>query len=401
MAWGMSHLQDELVNYLSFAVTGYLAPLNVPPCAMYLDAWLGGQELYTGDTPKMGPHFIAAVAIEGFPAESCPSILAHLETLAIQFRFSQRFIPLDAHEAMGILRASHRKWKQRTRGFFSSGVQDARRHGQRGCRARMAEEAEHAITDASSNLVVFGYYTPVLILMGESRETIQDEARIISRELRRFGFASRIETVNTLEAFLGSVPGHTVPNVRRPLLHSLNFADFMPASSTWPGLAACPSPLFPPKSPPLLYGATSGSTPFRLNLHVGDVGHTLIFGPTGAGKSTLLALIAAQFRRYKDARITAFDKGRSLFALVSRGRRPALRSCRRQRQPEPLPARQARYAGRHGLCSRLACHLLPAPARERSNAAAEGGNLPGTPANAGEPRRSGAQPHRFCCDRSG
>ena len=42
----------------------------------------------------------------------------------------------------------------------------------------------------------------------------------------------------------------------------------------------------------------SGSTPFRLNLHVDDVGHTLIFGPTGSGKSTLLALIAAQFRRY-------------------------------------------------------------------------------------------------------
>ena len=312
---GHSHLQDELVNYLSFAVTGYLAPLNVPPCAMYLDAWLGGQELYAGDTPKMGPHFISAVAIEGFPAESYPSILAHLETLAIQFRFSQRFIPLDAHEALGILRANHRKWKQRTKGFFSQvfktqgGMvnEDA---------VRMTVEAEHAITDASSNLVVFGYYTAVLILMGESRETIQDEARIISRELRRLGFASRVETVNTLEAFLGSLPGHTVPNVRRPLLHSLNFADLMPASSTWPGLAACPSPLFPPKSPPLLYGATSGSTPFRLNLHVGDVGHTLIFGPTGAGKSTLLALIAAQFRRYEGARVTAFDKGRSLFALA-------------------------------------------------------------------------------------
>ena len=34
------------------------------------------------------------------------------------------------------------------------------------------------------------------------------------------------------------------------------------------------------KSPP---------TPFRLDLHVGDVGHTLVVGPTGAGKSVLLA----------------------------------------------------------------------------------------------------------------
>jgi type IV secretion system protein VirB4 len=57
-------------------------------------------------------------------------------------------------------------------------------------------------------------------------------------------------------------------------------------------------------------------SPFRLNLHVSDVGHTLIFGPTGAGKSTLLAIIAAQFLRYRDARVTAFDKGRSLLALA-------------------------------------------------------------------------------------
>jgi type IV secretion system protein VirB4 len=70
---------------------------------------------------------------------------------------------------------------------------------------------------------------------------------------------------------------------------------------------------------------TTGATPFRLNLHDGDVGHTLIFGPTGAGKSTLLAMILAQFRRYQSrprpggstvpASVTAFDKGRSLYTL--------------------------------------------------------------------------------------
>jgi type IV secretion system protein VirB4 len=60
----------------------------------------------------------------------------------------------------------------------------------------------------------------------------------------------------------------------------------------------------------------SGSTPFRLNLYVDDVGHTLIFGPTGSGKSTLLALIAAQFRRYEHAQIFAFDKGNSLLPLT-------------------------------------------------------------------------------------
>jgi type IV secretion system protein VirB4 len=65
-------------------------------------------------------------------------------------------------------------------------------------------------------------------------------------------------------------------------------------------------------APPLLHGRTEGSTPFRLSLHVGDVGHTLVIGPTGAGKSVLLALMALQFRRYPRSQIFAFDFGGSI-----------------------------------------------------------------------------------------
>ena len=61
---------------------------------------------------------------------------------------------------------------------------------------------------------------------------------------------------------------------------------------------------------------TEGSTPFRFSLHVGDVGHTLIVGPTGAGKSVLLALMALQFRRYERSRIFIFDFGGSARAAT-------------------------------------------------------------------------------------
>jgi type IV secretion system protein VirB4 len=71
----------------------------------------------------------------------------------------------------------------------------------------------------------------------------------------------------------------------------------------------------------LLFGKTEGSTPFRFSLHVGDVGHTLVVGPTGAGKSVLLALIALQFRRYPRSQVFAFDFGGSIraAALAMRG----------------------------------------------------------------------------------
>jgi len=70
------------------------------------------------------------------------------------------------------------------------------------------------------------------------------------------------------------------------------------------------------KAPPLFLAKTEGSTPFRFSLHVGDVGHTLVVGPTGAGKSVLLALMAIQFRRYPNSQVFAFDFGCSVRAAT-------------------------------------------------------------------------------------
>jgi type IV secretion system protein VirB4 len=69
-------------------------------------------------------------------------------------------------------------------------------------------------------------------------------------------------------------------------------------------------------APPLFLAKTEGSTPFRFSLHVGDVGHTLVVGPTGAGKSVLLALMALQFRRYAHSQVFVFDFGGSARAAT-------------------------------------------------------------------------------------
>src|SRR4030095_1411357 len=85
-----------------------------------------------------------------------------------------------------------------------------------------------------------------------------------------------------------------------------------PLSSVWAG----PERNEHLGGPPLLIAKTDGATPFRLSLHVGDVGHTLVVGPTGAGKSVLLALMALQFRRYPGSQVFAFDFGGSIRAAA-------------------------------------------------------------------------------------
>ena len=111
--------------------------------------------------------------------------------------------------------------------------------------------------------------------------------------------------------------GNGYTNIARIPINTANLADLLPVASAWPGDEYNPCPFYEKNSPPLIQGETPGSTPFRLNLHIGDVGHTFIAGPTGSGKSTILALIAAQHLKYKDAQVFVFDKGHSMFPLCS------------------------------------------------------------------------------------
>jgi type IV secretion system protein VirB4 len=306
---------DHFLRWLQFCVTGLSHPVILPSNPMYLDAIIGGQELWAGTVPKIGRKFIQAVAIEGFPLESTPGILTALGEQPCEYRWSSRFIFMDTHEAVAHLDKYRKKWKQKIRGFFDqvfntntgSIDQDA---------MSMVADAELAIAEVNSGLVAQGYYTSVVILMDDNRDRLDVSARQVEKAINRMGFAARVETINTMEAYLGSLPGHGVENVRRPLINTMNLADLLPTSTIWTGMNQAPCPMYPPLAPALMHCVTHGSTPFRLNLHVSDVGHTFMFGPTGAGKSTHLALIAAQLRRYPGMTLFAFDKGMSIYPLV-------------------------------------------------------------------------------------
>ena len=126
------------------------------------------------------------------------------------------------------------------------------------------------------------------------------------------GWVTEVERANALQSWFGSQPGHAYADVRRPLVNSLNLCDVVPFAQAWRG-ETWNDHL---DAPCLLQARTEGSTPFALNLHKGDVGHTLVAGPTGAGKSTLLNLLAAQWMRYDDAQVYFFDKGGSCRILT-------------------------------------------------------------------------------------
>jgi type IV secretion system protein VirB4 len=311
---GSTITYDEFLSYLQCCVTGINQPVVLPSHPIYLDAIIGGQELWGGVVPKIGRQFIQCVAIDGFPLESHPGILTALAELPTQYRWSNRFIFLDGHEAVGHLDKFRRKWNQKVRGFFDQVFNTGSGQIDQDALA-MVQDADAALGEVNSGMVGMGYYTSVVVLMDTDRATVEAAARNIAKAIEGLGFIARIESINTMDAYLGSIPSHGYENVRRPLINTMNLADLIPTSTIWTGENAAPCPFYPPLSPPLMHCRTTGNAPFRLNFHVRDVGHGIVFGPTGAGKSTFLGLIVASFLRYRGMNVFAFDKGMSMYAL--------------------------------------------------------------------------------------
>jgi type IV secretion system protein VirB4 len=304
---------DELFQFVRFCISGENHPVRLPDIPMYLD-WLATAELRHGTTPTVENRYLGIVAIDGLPAESWPGILSSLDRMPLTYRWSSRFIFLDPQEAREQLERTRKKWQQKVRPFFDQLFQTQSRSIDQDA-LLMVAETEDAIAEASSQLVAYGYYTPAIVLFDEKADRLRENCEAIRRLIQAEGFGARIETLNATDAYLGSLPGNCYANIREPLINTRNLSDLIPLNSVWSGSPTAPCPFYPSGAPPLMQVA-SGSTPFRLNLHVDDVGHTLVFGPTGSGKSTLLALMAAQFRRYEGAQIFAFDKGRSMLPLT-------------------------------------------------------------------------------------
>jgi type IV secretion/conjugal transfer VirB4 family ATPase len=313
---GRDYIEDEQLQYMDFCVSGVLRPVRLPSIPMYLDALLGTYPFYGGIAPRVGDMHIQVVTIDGFPHDSYPGILHALDELGYEYRWSTRFIFLDPQRARAVINGVRRRWQQKQRGLkdqvfnTSSGAVDLDA-------MEMTQDAQSAIGEAESNQVRFGYYTSCVVIMHTDRELLLEQAREARKALMNLGFSARIEDINAVEAYLGSIPAHAYPNVRRPILHTLNLADLLPVTAVWAGPQTNPCPFYPPDSPPLSYAATTGSTPFRINLHVGDVGHTLMIGKTGGGKSTALNFLLAQHFRYPNAQVFTFDKGYSSYVLVN------------------------------------------------------------------------------------
>lgn len=303
----------ETLTYLHSTISTKRHRVRVPETPMHLDALLADQPLTGGLEPRLGKQHLRILTIVGFPTATMPGILDELNRLAFPYRWSTRAILLDKTDATKLLTKIRRQWFGKRKSIAAI-LKEVMTNEQSVLvdtdAANKAADADAALQELGADYAGQAYVTATVAVWDADPRLADEKLRLVEKVIQGRDFTSMPETINAVDAWLGSLPGHVYANVRQPPISTLNLAHMIPLSAVWAG----PERDEHFNAPPLLYGKTEGSTPFRLSLHVGDVGHTLVVGPTGAGKSVLLALMALQFRRYDNSQIFAFDFGGSIRA---------------------------------------------------------------------------------------
>ena len=304
---------SETLTYLHSTVSTNRHRVRVPETPIYLDALLADQPLTGGLEPRLGDQHLRVLTVTGFPTATTPGLLDDLNRLAFPYRWSTRAVLLDKTDATRLLTRIRRQWFAKRKSIAAilkevmtneaSVLVDTDA-------ANKAADADMALQELGADVAGMAYVTATITVWDADPRIADEKLRLAEKVIQGRDFTAMVETVNAVDAWLGSLPGHAYANVRQPPISTLNLAHMIPLSAVWAG----PERDEHFGAPPLLYAKTEGSTPFRFSLHVGDVGHTLVVGPTGAGKSVLLALMALQFRRYVRSQVFAFDFGGSIRA---------------------------------------------------------------------------------------
>jgi type IV secretion system protein VirB4 len=303
------------LTYLHACVSTERQSVAVPPVPFYIDGLVADMPLVPGIAPMLGHSHLRTLTIRGFPDQTWPGLLDELNRQSLAYRWVARWLPFDKPFALKEIERKRRHWYAKRKGIAAllretlwgkeSPLVDSDAENQ-------AMDADAALQELGADYVAYGLFTATVTVWDEDQGRVAEKVKSVGRVLRSRGFVVAEETLNAVEAWLSSLPGQCYANLRQPPVSSLNLVHMIPISSVWAG----PERNEHLSGPPLLHARTAGATPFRLVLHQGDVGHTLVIGPTGSGKSVLLNLMDLQFRRYEGALVFRFDKGRSSMAPI-------------------------------------------------------------------------------------
>ncbi len=286
----------RLVNYDDWRVAGRVQS------SQFLDYQVVNSNIEAErDHLRVGDHIVRVLTMKEAITETKPLVLDALLKIPANFYVVTEWTSLPADKARKEVNKRRRHFNMSKTGFVSQMGNDATKTNPRDVLVDESKQADienlgdclRTLGDGQS----LGDFSLTIVLYGRSRLDLDQLVAEFTGVFTNADGNLFAETYNQLNAYFATLPGNYALNLRKLYLLNTNYADLsflftiVPGEKTNPHLG----------TEYLAVLETDNSTPYYLNLHNGEVAHTLILGMTGSGKTTTLTVIrrAAEAQGYQ------------------------------------------------------------------------------------------------------
>ena len=268
------------------------------------------------DHLRVGEHIVRVLTMKEAITETRPLALDALLKIPANFRVITEWTPLAADKARKEVNKRRRHFNMSKTGFVSQMGNDATKTNPRDVLVDESKQADienlgdclRALGDGQS----LGEFSLTIILYGRSKAELEQLGAEFTGVFTNADGSLFSETYNQLNAYFATVPGNYALNLRKLYLLNTNYADLSFLFTILPGEKTNAHL----DTEYLAVLETDNSTPYFLNLHNGEVAHTLILGMTGSGKSYLANFLLQNAQKYTPLTFI-FDIGGSFESLTT------------------------------------------------------------------------------------
>jgi type IV secretion system protein VirB4 len=300
----------RLLNFDGWRIAGK------PQSTQYLDYQVVNSDIEAErDHLRVGDHFVRILTMKESIAETRPLVLDRLLKIEGNFYVVTEWTLLSMAKARKEVDKRRRHFNMSKSGFVSQMGSDPAKTNQRDVLIDESKQADienlgeclRALGDGQT----LGDFSLTVVLYSADLQTINQEMGEFAGVFTNADGALFTETYNQLNAFFATVPGNYAQNLRKMYLLNSNYADLSFLFTIHPGEKTNPHL----RSEYLAVLETDNATPYYLNLHNGEVAHTLILGMTGSGKSFLCNFLLTNAQKYRP-QTYIFDIGGSFQSLT-------------------------------------------------------------------------------------
>lgn len=290
---------------------------SAPLCsAHHLDWQVCGSELeaHRGYL-RMDDDYLRVLTLKELPSETRPLLLNGLLDVPANFHVVTEWHPITNEKARKEIN-SRRRHHHNSKTSFVSNLQDRDNTNNQDnlvddSKAAAVAELGSALTALGMEGKNFGEFTLSVVIYDTDVVKVEHTVAEFQKLFTQHDGLLYEERYNLLNAFFATVPGNRQFNLRKQWALNSNYADLsflftVDSGSQWnPHL----------EREYLAVLESIHGTPYYLNLHSGDVAHTLLLGATGSGKSFTLSTILQSAQKYEPLTFI-FDLGGSYEALT-------------------------------------------------------------------------------------